>query len=335
MSSNVTLEAVARLAGVSTSTVSRYLSGTHPVSPDKKAAIDSSIDQLNYRPNLVARGLAKGRTMTVGVMTQEILSSFFNEAMRGVEDGLIGHNYEAIFVSGHWDPADEARRLTSLMGRGVDGVVLIMGGLEDSVMARHANGVPMVLMGRHSALKQVHSLSFDHYDGACRAVRHLVELGHKRIAFVSGPPDRFDADERMRGYRDTLAQAGIAFDDQLVASGNYVEPGGVTAMNILLDRGRPFTAVFAGNDDSAYGAMLAMHRRGIVIPRDVSLVGYDDLPHSSYCIPPLTSVRQPLRELGREAANAIVALIEGRKPPRSALTRLELIVRESTRALPA
>jgi LacI family transcriptional regulator len=335
MASNVTLEAVARLAGVSTSTVSRYLSGTHPVSPDKKAAIDSSIDQLNYRPNLVARGLAKGRTMTVGVMTQEILSSFFNEAMRGVEDGLIGHNYEAIFVSGHWDPADEARRLTSLMGRGVDGVVLIMGGLEDSVMARHANGVPMVLMGRHSALKQVHSLSFDHYDGACRAVRHLVELGHKRIAFVSGPPDRFDADERMRGYRDTLAQAGIAFDDQLVASGNYVEPGGVTAMNILLDRGRPFTAVFAGNDDSAYGAMLAMHRRGIVIPRDVSLVGYDDLPHSSYCIPPLTSVRQPLRELGREAANAIVALIEGRKPPRSALTRLELIVRESTRALPA
>ncbi len=335
MSSNVTLEAVARLAGVSTSTVSRYLSGTHPVSPDKKAAIDSSIDKLNYRPNLVARGLAKGRTMTVGVMTQEILSSFFNEAMRGVEDGLIGHNYEAIFVSGHWDPADEARRLTSLMGRGVDGVVLIMGGLEDSVMARHANGVPMVLMGRHSALKQVHSLSFDHYDGACRAVRHLVELGHKRIAFVSGPPDRFDADERMRGYRDTLAQAGIAFDDQLVASGNYVEPGGVTAMNILLDRGRPFTAVFAGNDDSAYGAMLAMHRRGIVIPRDVSLVGYDDLPHSSYCIPPLTSVRQPLRELGREAANAIVALIEGRKPPRSALTRLELIVRESTRALPA
>lgn len=335
MSSNVTLEAVARLAGVSTSTVSRYLSGTHQVSPDKKAAIDSSIDKLNYRPNLVARGLAKGRTMTVGVMTQEILSSFFNEAMRGVEDGLIGHNYEAIFVSGHWDPADEARRLTSLMGRGVDGVVLIMGGLEDSVMARHANGVPMVLMGRHSALKQVHSLSFDHYDGACRAVRHLVELGHKRIAFVSGPPDRFDADERMRGYRDTLAQAGIAFDDQLVASGNYVEPGGVTAMNILLDRGRPFTAVFAGNDDSAYGAMLAMHRRGIVIPRDVSLVGYDDLPHSSYCIPPLTSVRQPLRELGREAANAIVALIEGRKPPRSALTRLELIVRESTRALPA
>lgn len=335
MSSNVTLEAVARLAGVSTSTVSRYLSGTHPVSPDKKAAIDSSIDQLNYRPNLVARGLAKGRTMTVGVMTQEILSSFFNEAMRGVEDGLIGHNYEAIFVSGHWDPADEARRLTSLMGRGVDGVVLIMGGLEDSVMARHANGVPMVLMGRHSALEQVHSLSFDHYDGACRAVRHLVELGHKRIAFISGPPDRFDADERLRGYRDTLAQAGIAFDDQLVASGNYVEPGGVTAMNILLDRGRPFTAVFAGNDDSAYGAMLAMHRRGIVIPRDISLVGYDDLPHSSYCIPPLTSVRQPLRELGREAANAIVALIEGRKPPRSALTRLELIVRESTRALPA
>ena len=106
-------------------------------------------------------------------------------------------------------------------------------------------------------------------------------------------------------------------------------------MNILLDRGRPFTAVFAANDDSAYGAMLALHRRGTTMPRDISLVGYDDLPHSSYCIPPLTSVHQPLRELGREAANAIVALIEGRRPPSSALARLDLIVRESSRALPA
>jgi len=335
MATNVTLEEVARLAGVSTSTVSRYLSGTHAVSAEKKAAIDDSIQQLNYRPNLVARGLAKGRSMTVGVMTQEILSSFFNEAMRGVEDGLIGHNYEAIFVSGHWDPADESRRLASLLGRGVDGVVLIMSGLTDDVLERHANGMPTVLMGGHTKARHVHSLGFDHYDGACRAVRHLVELGHQRIAFISGPSDRLDADERHRAYRDTLAQAGIAYDDQLVASGNYVAPGGVTAMNILLDRGRPFTAVFAANDDSAYGAMLALHRRGIVVPRDVSLVGYDDLPHSSYCIPPLTSVHQPLRELGREAANAIVALIEGRRPPRSALARLDLIVRESSRALPA
>jgi LacI family transcriptional regulator len=330
----VTLEEVARLAGVSTSTVSRYLSGTHQVSTEKKAAIDSSIKRLNYRPNLVARGLAKGRTMTVGVLTQEIASSFFNEAMRGVEDALASHNYEAIFVSGHWNKVEEEQRLLSLIGRRVDGVILLVADLDDEIMDRHAQGVPMVLLGGQSASMRVHSLGFDHYSGARMAVQHFVDLGHRRIAFISGPQGRHDADERLRGYREALEAAGLPYDERLVANGGYVETGGVTAMNTLLDRGLPFSAVFAANDDSAYGAMLAMYRRGMRVPDDISLVGYDDLPHSSFSLPPLTSVRQPLRDLGREAASAVVALIEGRRPPRATVAKLELIVRESTKALP-
>lgn len=331
----VTLEDVARMAGVSTATVSRHLSGTHRVADDKARAIAHSIQRLNYHPNLVARGLAKGRTMTVGVLTQEISSSFFNEAMRGVEDGLLGHHYDAIFVSGHWEPADEAQRLASLIGRRVDGVILILAGLDDKVLAHHAARLPVVLMGRRSSAARVHSLAFDHYQGACQAMQHLVDQGHRRIAFIGGPPGREDAEDRLRAYRDVLQRAGVAFDERLTAPGHYVESGGVSAMNLLLDRGLPFSAVFAANDDSAYGAMLALHRRGLRVPDDISLVGYDDLPHSAFSLPPLSSVRQPLRELGRDAANAVVALIEGRKPPRSAPARLELVVRESTRALPA
>lgn len=333
-SNSVTLEEVARLAGVSTSTVSRYLSGTHFVSEEKVAAIEGSIQRLNYRPNLVARGLAKGRTMTVGVLTQEISSSFFNEAMRGVEDALASHNYEAIFVSGHWNKVEEEQRLMSLIGRRVDGVILLLADLDDALMDRHAQGVPMVLLGRQSASMRVHSLGFDHYTGACEAVRHLIELGHRQIAFIGGPQGRLDAEERWRGYHDTLLAAGLPFDERLVATGGYVETGGVTAMNVLLDRGLPFTAVFAANDDSAYGAMLSLYRRGMRVPDDMSIVGYDDLPHSSFSLPPLTSVRQPLRDLGREAASAVVALIEGRKPPRATVAKLELIVRESTKAVP-
>jgi LacI family transcriptional regulator len=331
----ITLEEVARLAGVSTSTVSRVLSGSHPVSEDKVAAIEGSIQRLNYRPNLVARGLAKGRTMTVGVLTQEIVSTFFNAAMRGVEDGLAGHQYEAIYASGHWQPEHEAQRLNSLVGRGVDGVILIHPGLSDEVLERHAEGVPMVVVGRKVATRRVHSLGFDHYQGARRALGHLLELGHRRIAFISGPPGRDDADDRLRAYHDTLAEAGVEPDDRLVAAGSYVEPGGLAAMNVLLDRGLPFTAVFAANDDSAYGAMLALHRRRLRVPDDISIVGFDDVQHSAFSLPPLTTVRQPLRELGREAANAVVALIEGRKPPLGTVAPLELIVRESTRALPA
>jgi LacI family transcriptional regulator len=330
----ITLEQVARQAGVSTSTVSRYLSGSHPVAPDKAAAIEGSIKRLNYRPNLVARGLATGRTMTVGVLTQEIVSTFFNAAMRGVEDGLGGHQYEAIYASGHWQPEHEAQRLNSLVGRGVDGVILIHPGLPDDVLERHAEGVPMVVVGRKVAARRVHSISFDHYQGARRALLHLLELGHRRIACIAGPAGRGDAEERLRAYHDTLAEAGVTPDARLVASGDYVEPGGLTAMNVLLDRGLPFTAVFAANDDSAYGAMHALHRRRLRIPDDISVVGFDDVQHSAYSLPPLTTVRQPLRELGREAANAIVALIDGRKPPLGAMAPLELIVRESTRALP-
>jgi LacI family transcriptional regulator len=334
-SAKITLEEVARLAGVSTSTVSRYLSGSHYVAEDKAAAIDASVKRLNYRPNLMARGLAMGRTMTVGVLTQEIVSTFFNEAMRGVEDGLIGHQYDAIFASAHWRPDDEADRLTAMEGRRVDGMILIHPGIDDAKLERYAQAQPLVVVGRKVDSRKVHSIAFDHYHGASLAMQHLLELGHRRIAFISGPAGRNDGDDRYRAYGDALRQLGLPLDQRLVAPGNYVEAGGLSAMNMLLDRGLPFSAVFAANDDSAYGAMLALYRRGLRVPQDISIVGFDDIGHSAFCLPPLTSVKQPLHELGREAANAIVALIEKRKPPRGPLARLELIVRESTRALPA
>ncbi len=331
----ITLEEVARLAGVSTSTVSRFLSGSHHVAEDKAALIQQSIKRLNYRPNLVARGLAKGRTMTVGVVTQEIVSTFFNEAMRGVEDGLIGHQYEAIFASARWEPEDEIQRLSAMEGRRVDGMILIHTGIDEDTLERHADTVPMVVVGTRVASRKIHALAFDHYEGARQAMQHLVELGHRRIAFIAGPAGRFDADDRLRAYQDVLREAGESFDPRLVAQGSFVEPGGLAAMNMLLDRGLPFSAVFAANDDSAYGAMLALYRRGLRVPDDVSVVGFDDIGHSAFSLPPLTTVKQPLRELGREAANAIVALIEGRRPPRGPIARLQLMVRESTRALPA
>ena len=233
-SAKVTLEQVARLAGVSSSTVSRYLSGAHPVAEESGAAIESAIQTLNYRPNLVARGLATGRTMTVGVLTQEIVSTFFNEAMRGVEDGLAGHHYDAVYASGHWQPEVELQRFNSLVGRGVEGVILIHPGIDEAALERHAQTVPMVVVGRGMADSRVCSLGLDHHEGAKQAMQHLLELGHRRIAFIAGPPGRGDADERLRAYTEMLAAAGVPFDARLVAAGNYVEPGGLAAMNMLM-----------------------------------------------------------------------------------------------------
>lgn len=329
----ITLAQVADFAGVSSSTVSRYLSGANPVAPDKAEAIERAIRELNYRPNLVARGLATGRTMTVGVLTQELLSSFFSETMHGVEDGLAAHNYEAVYASGHWESAREERHLNSMVGRGVDGVILIQPSIQKEVIEHFAQFKPIVVVGYQMDNARVPSLVFDQYQGAKLAMEHLLSLGHRRIAFIAGPQSRSDADERKRAYVDALASVGIGYDPALVESGGYVQAGGLEAMNKLLDKELAITAVFAANDDSAYGAILALHRRGLRVPEDVSVVGFDDVHHSAYLVPPLTTVRQPLRQLGLETANAMVELIGGAQPKPVLTHSLDLIVRESTRSI--
>jgi LacI family transcriptional regulator len=189
----------------------------------------------------------------------------------------------------------------------------------------------MVLLGRRSASMRVHSLCFDHYAGACEAVRHLLELGHRRIAFINGPEGRHDAEERLRGYRDALHAAGLAYDERLVANGGYVESGGVHAMNTLIDRGAAFTAVFAANDDSAYGAILALHRRGLRVPDDISLVGYDNTALAALRHISLTTIHQPRLEMGQMAvATLLERLEEGRKRARRATLTPTLIVRGTT-----
>ncbi len=331
---NTTLAEVAGIAGVSASTVSRFINGSTRIDPAKVKAIEKAIKRLNYRPNLMARGLASGRTMTVGVMTQEMMSSYFSEAMRGVDEELSRYRYAPIFVNGHWDPDEETKRLDLLLSRGVDGLILILGSIEDGDLARIAQQVPTVMLGRQSTSSKVYSITADHYAGAVRATQHLIDLGHRNIAFISGPKGRADAEDRLRGYRETLHEAGIPFQPALVAPGDYVEAGGLSAMETLLGSGVPFTAVFAANDDSAFGARLALYRRGIAVPQQVSIVGFDDLAHSAFSTPPMTSVRQPAQDLGRQAARAVVSLIDGQRPTETDVPALDLIVRESSCAPP-
>lgn len=332
-STRPTLVQVARHAGVSTSTVSRHLNGQLVVAPDTAARIDEAVLALRYRPDLTARGLATGRSRTVGVVTPQVGSAFFTQAARGVEDGLSALGYSALFVNGHWSPTEESARLAGLAGRGVDGLVLIYGTLDADEIVRLAHGIPVVQIGRDITAAGVYSLWLDQTAGARLVVRHLVELGHRRIAHIAGPDALPDSIERLNGYRQALAEAGIACDERLVVRGSYLSDDGAAAMQALLDRGLPFSAVFAANDETAYGALLALHRRGLRVPHDLSLVGFDDLPHSAFVVPPLTSVRQPLDVLGRDAAAAVVALIEGRRPGGHG-GRLTLVPRESVRAVP-
>jgi LacI family transcriptional regulator len=320
---------VAREAGVSASTVSRIINGTVNVSDGLKHAVEAAIAKFNFRPNASARGLALGKTLTIGVVAQAIDSPFYGEGLRGIEAGLRQRGYAPLFMSGNWNDEDEDRCMREFIARGVDGIIVFAGRLSDAKLKSYAKEVSIVVTGRRLRAPGLFSLQIDDQHGAMLAVQHLVELGHRQIAFITGSENHPDAVERLGGYRKALEDSGIAFDPALVAVGDWHEEGGLRATLELLDSKVRFTALFCVNDQTAYGACLALFRRGLSIPGDVSLVGFDDLPSSAYRLPPLTSVRQSIGELGEQSAQAILQLVAGRRP-RISPPPVALVVREST-----
>jgi LacI family transcriptional regulator len=328
----VTLDRVAEAAGVSPSTVSRILNGTAVVSEAKRRAVDDAIAKLGFVPDPVARGLAGGRTLSVGVVTQSMDSPFYGVALRGIEDELDKVGYNALFVSGHWNAAEEARCVDVLRSRRVDGIIVLTGRLSDQALRACAKALPVVVAGRAMKAANLFSLKFDDLTGARMATEHLITLGHRRIACIAGDPLHPDAVERLRGYREALEQAGIKYESGLVAPGQFHEESGRLAMEHLLASRQRFTAVFASNDQMAFGAALALHRRGLRVPDDLSLVGFDDLAGANYAIPPLSTVHQPGYELGRITAQAMLQLLAGEKPS-VAMPAPRFIARESSRRL--
>jgi LacI family transcriptional regulator len=327
----VTLEMVARDAGVSPSTVSRILNGTAVVSEVKKMAVDEAIEKLGFIPNPIARGLAGGRTLSIGVVTQAIDSPFYGAALRGIEDALDPAGYSPLFVSGHWDAGKEARCIEVLRSRRVDGIIVLTGRLSDQALKTCAKSLPVVVTGRSLKAPGLFAVNFDNFEGSRLAVKHLIGLGHQKIAHIAGDPLHPDSEERMRGYLSALEDAGIKPNPALIVTGQYHEGSGLSAVNRLIMQRVRFTAIFAANDQMAMGAALGLYRSGIQVPEDVSIVGFDDLPMSSYATPPLSTVQHPAQELGHLAATAMLALLAGIKP-KMEMPAPRLIARESSAA---
>jgi len=330
--SMVTVHEVARVAGVSAATVSRFLNGTAKVSLEKRQAIESVIEKLNYKPNVLAQNLKTGSSRTIGVLTQSLVSGYFADALAGIDDALQGTGYAPLIVSGHWHADEEAERIELLIARRVDGLVILSGKLKDAQILKLANRVPIVAFGRDMSGPRAYGFSLDNYQGACQAVEHLVLQGHRNIAFIAGPSDHHDALARLAGYRDTLAKHQIKEKQQLVVAGDFQESGGLLAVERLLESGQRFSAIFCANDLTAYGARLALYRRGIRVPEDISVIGFDDLHSSMYTTPPLTTVRQPLFDVGQCLGRAILKMI-GQEPFDMEVPELNLVVRESVRRI--
>lgn len=328
--SPVKLDEVAREAGVSPATVSRILNGTAAVSALKTLAVESAIRKLGFTPNPVARGLAGGRTMSIGVITQAIDSPFYGAALRGIEDRLDPIGYCPLFISGHWDAAAESRGVELLLARRVDGIIVLTGRLTDQALRACARRVPVVVTGRDMKAPGLYSLNFDNFEGGRLATQHLLDLGHREIAFVAGDGQHPDANERLRGHMHALKSAGVAANAALIVPGAYNELSGSLAVDKLLTSGIRFTAIFAANDQMALGAMLGLQRRAVRVPDDVSIVGYDDLPNAPYSNPPLSTIHQPAYELGELAAASMLQLVNGERP-QGTLPAPRFVARESAR----
>lgn len=328
-SDNVTIADIARKAEVSASTVSRVLRGTTRVTEAKRKAVLSAVADLNYQPNVFAQGLASGKSMAIGVLTQNFGSPFYDAILQGVVQGLYGTDYFPIFADGQWQPEIEQEAVLAMMRRQVDGLIVIGGFMSAEELNLFAEQIPLIVAARKVPDFEENCIYVDNVQASYLATQHLIELGHRSIAHISGRADHPDAGDRLQGYLQALESAGIEPDEELIIEGNFRRQSGVLAVEMLLSNRNSFSAIFAANDQMAYGVRLGLYRRGIRVPEEVSLVGFDDEPAAAFMIPPLTTVRQPAIELGREAAKIVLARLRGESVS-PVKPEAQLVVREST-----
>ena len=326
-----TIKEVSQRAHVSPSTVSRVLNGTTPVSAEARARVLRAIEELDYTPNAFARGLATNRSGGIGVTTNDIGSPYYAVMLRGVEAAIEDAGLHLMVSSGHARADAERSAIQFLKQRRSDALIVQAEALSDAELIRLADeaDVPVVVFGRRVPELATVCVHLDNEAGGRMATEHLLAHGHRRIAHIAGPLRFPDARDRLQGYRDALDGAGIAYDDGLVVEGDFREGGGREAMERLLERTTELDAVFVANDQMAAGVMRAVRDRGLDVPLDLSLVGYDDVLLAQYLSPTLTTVRQPLFDMGRAAGDIAIALLEQKKVEVRTRFEPELVVRKS------
>lgn len=326
---SVTILDIAEKACVSPATVSRVINNSVLVKESKRKLVTDAMDELGFRPNALARGLVSGRSMSIGVVTQDIGSPLYDSIAMGVIRGLKASGYSAILADGLWRENKEAEVVNTLLDRQIDGLVLIGGHLTKDELSKLKLGIPVILVGREVKEWEDYCISIDNFSAAYEATKFLIELGHRRIGHVIGRAGHEDSEQRLRGYREALANAGIELIPNLIYQGDFSPQSGVLAVSSFMERGESFSAVFAGNDLMAMGVCRALSQRSIRCPEDVSVIGFDDQTEAAYFVPSLTTMSQPSVEMGGVASAALLDMIAG-KPHEIPTLTASLKVREST-----
>lgn len=325
---------VARSAGVSISTVSRVSNGTAPVGPRTAARVRAAMERLGYSPHALARGLAARRSHTLGLLITDILTPYFPDIVRGAQEAAEAAGYVVLLGDASVHTASEDLLVKRLLERRVDGLIVASSRTTDEYARQlRSEDVPVVCI--NGPLGQFpHAVQIDQRQGARLAVDHLAELGHRRIAHITGPTGVPTRAERLAAFRAALRDRGIAYDPSLVATNVSTIDQSRSATAQLLALADPPTAIFTYNDRLAVGSYQAIRAAGLVIGRDVSVVGFDDIPMTEWLDPPLTSVRQPRRDMGRTAVDILLTALRGEAAPDLVVVQPTLVVRGSTGRAP-
>lgn len=308
MSQRVTITDVAQAAGVSVATVSKVINSRYGVAAATTAKVQSVIDELGYESSLIARSMRSHRTHVIGILVAEF-EPFSTEILKGAGGALADTNYELLAYTGARQSGGagwEQRYLSRLSGSLIDGALIVT-----PTVVTTKSSVPVVAIDPHEGPLGPYTVDSDNLTGAYQATRHLIDLGHRRIAFLGGRPDLASSALREGGYRNALAEAGIEADLGLIRSGDYSRNLSLAPVREMLSLSDRPTALFAANDLSAIGAMETAAEMGLKIPTDLSIVGFDNIPESTRTAPPLTTIHQPIQEMGARAIEMLIDLIEG------------------------
>jgi LacI family transcriptional regulator len=333
---------VARLAGVSAATVSRVVSAAdYAVSPKTRDRVLDAARTLDYVPNALARGLLKSYIPVVGVIVHDITDPYFSEIVRGVEDAASGSGYLVITCSSDRIAERESSYVRLLRSMRAAAVIFAGSGLDDSALNRElprhvrairAYGAAVVHLSPHALGKP--EVGVDNVGGIAAMIAALVGLGHRRIAFLAGSASLYVARDRLAGYSRGLAEAGISFDERLVVTTTFDQASGAHAVDVLLAGGANFTAICCANDLLALGALQRLGELGIRVPGDVSVAGFDDIREAAMTSPNLSTVRLPLREMGRRGFAYADAVLAGKRPHGESLPT-SVVMRASTASPPS
>lgn len=326
-----TIYQVAERAGVSLSTVSRVLNGKASVNKVLKERVEKAVKELNYRPNSVARSLANNRTDSVGVLVPELNAPFFGDLMQAVESTLRTADKHVIISVGRNCLETEKDAVEFLISRNCDALIMHAEALSDEYLLElNQSKLPVALVNRQVEGLPEACTSLDNEKGGYLATRHLLELGHKDIAYISGPTDKCDASLRLEGHKRALSEAGLPINPQLIFNGDYSEEDGKIGLLELMARDVPFTALVCANDWMASGAISCARDLGMSLPHDLSVVGFDDVVFAHHVFPRLTTVSNPIAEMAEMSAKYILNKVYGQANNVQLYFEPSLVVREST-----